>query len=122
MNDELESTLITDNIIVEDTLITDNIIVEDTTHPLTPDNFWYKIFFVTLFLIISLSIGVAGYYYFAKLQFVDSLLNASMILGGMGPVDILPNNTSKIFASFYALYSGVIFIVLIAFLIDSIIN
>lgn len=81
---------------------------------------WYRIWWVLGLLTISLLIGIIGYYYLAKLGLIDSLLNASMILGGMGPVDPLKNNASKIFASFYALYSGVIFLVIIAFLIDSI--
>jgi flagellar biosynthesis protein FliR len=82
---------------------------------------WYKLWWLLVFLIISLFIGIAGYYYFANLAFVDSLLNASMILGGMGPVDILPNNSAKVFASFYALYSGMVFLVIVAFIIDSIV-
>ena len=82
---------------------------------------WYKLWWIIILLLVSLFIGIAGYYYFAKLSFTDSLLNASMILGGMGPVDTLTNNQSKLFASFYALYSGMIFLVLVAFLIDSII-
>ncbi len=60
--------------------------------------------------LIALSIGVLGYHYIAMFGWVDSLLNASMILGGMGPVGELPTNGAKIFASFYALFSGVIFI------------
>ena|SRR5438132_9518772 len=59
---------------------------------------------------IALSIGIAGYHLIAGFNFVDSLLEASMILGGMGPVHDLPNDTAKIFASIYALFSGVIFI------------
>lgn len=58
----------------------------------------------------ALGLGVLGYHHLAKLSWIDALLNASMILGGMGPVDVLPNDTAKIFASFYALFSGVIFI------------
>ena len=87
-----------------------------------PTNSYYKLWWVLLFLIISLFIGIAGYYYFARLDFVDSLLNASMILGGMGPVNILPNNSAKVFASFYALYSGMVFLVIVGFIIDSIVN
>ncbi|MEO8087109.1 MAG: hypothetical protein ABI763_09840 [Bacteroidota bacterium] len=60
-----------------------------------------------IILFISLSIGISGYMVFAHLKFVDSVLNASMILGGMGPVDVLPNDASKYFASAYALFSGV---------------
>lgn len=58
----------------------------------------------------ALGIGVAGYHFIARLGWVDSLLNASMILGGMGPVDPLPSAAAKIFASFYALFSGLMFI------------
>jgi hypothetical protein len=61
-----------------------------------------------IMILISLTIGVLGYHYFESLSWVDSLLNASMILGGMGPVDALKTDTGKIFASFYALYSGII--------------
>jgi len=54
----------------------------------------------------SLAIGVWGYHYFEHLPWIDSLLNASMILGGMGPVDPVKTRAGKLFASFYALYSG----------------
>ena len=54
----------------------------------------------------SLALGVCGYHYFEGLPWIDSLLNASMILGGMGPVDTLKTEAGKLFASFYALYSG----------------
>jgi hypothetical protein len=62
----------------------------------------------TIMILFSLIIGVLGYHYFESLSWVDSLLNASMILGGMGPVDALKTSPGKIFASFYALYSGII--------------
>jgi len=59
-------------------------------------------------ILLSLSMGMAGYHYFESLSWIDSLLNASMILGGMGPVNALRTNAGKLFASFYALYSGMI--------------
>ncbi len=59
-------------------------------------------------LFVSLGIGMAGYHYLEGLSWIDSLLNASMILGGMGPVNPLQTDAGKIFASFYALYSGVV--------------
>jgi len=59
---------------------------------------------------ISLLAGIAGYHTLGQLPWVDSLLNASMILGGMGPVDPLHANAAKIFASAYALFSGIVFI------------
>jgi len=58
----------------------------------------------------ALGIGVLGYHYIAGFTWVDSLLNASMILGGMGPMGELPDDEAKIFASAYALFSGLIFI------------
>jgi hypothetical protein len=66
------------------------------------------------FIAVSLAIGTAGYMGFARLSFTDAFLNASMILGGMGPVDPLPNAASKWFASFYALYSGVALLTIVA--------
>lgn len=59
------------------------------------------------FIGASLGIGVWGYMYFAGFDAVDALLNASMILAGMGPVGDLPDDAAKLFASFYALYSGI---------------
>lgn len=58
----------------------------------------------------SLGVGIAGYHTIAGFGWVDSLLNASMILGGMGPVGDLPNDGAKVFASAYALFSGLVFI------------
>ena len=49
-----------------------------------------------------------GYHFLESLSWIDALLNASMILGGMGPVTPLQTNAGKIFASFYSIYSGVI--------------
>lgn len=63
-----------------------------------------------LLILAALSIGVSGYHWIAGFSWVDSLLEASMILGGMGPVNQLPTTAAKIFASAYALFSGLIFI------------
>ena len=59
-------------------------------------------------LAISLFIGILGYHFLEDLSWLDSFLNASMILGGMGPVNPMQTNAGKLFASFYAIYSGVI--------------
>ena len=57
---------------------------------------------------VSLLIGILGYHYFGGIEsWVDCLYSASMILGGMGPVADLKSTGGKLFASFYALYSGV---------------
>ena len=58
----------------------------------------------------SLAIGILGYHATEDLSWLDSLLNASMILGGMGPVGELHSDGGKVFASIYALFSGVVFI------------
>ena len=63
---------------------------------------------------IALAIGVIGYHVLAEQSWVDSLLNASMILGGMGPVGELHSDAAKIFASIYALFSGIMFIGIMA--------
>jgi NhaP-type Na+/H+ or K+/H+ antiporter len=65
----------------------------------------------------ALGIGVVGYYALAGLPWVDALLNAAMILGGMGPVDTLHSDAAKIFASGYALFSGVVFILVAGLLL-----
>lgn len=59
---------------------------------------------------IALALGVGGYHYVEGESWVDALLNASMILGGMGPVNPLHTTEGKLFASFYALFSGLVFI------------
>ena len=59
----------------------------------------------------SLLLGIAGYHYTEDLPWIDSLLNASMILGGMGEIDLLKTTEGKLFASFYALYGGLYMII-----------
>jgi hypothetical protein len=61
-------------------------------------------------ILFSLLLGVLGYHFIAGLPWVDALLNASMILSGMGPVAELHSGAAKVFASAYALLSGVVFI------------
>ena len=59
---------------------------------------------------VALGIGVLGYHHLGGLPWIDALVNASMILGGMGPVDRIASNAGKLFTSFYALFSGLLFI------------
>ena len=61
-------------------------------------------------IVVSLGMGVVGYHYLCLQSWIDALLNASMILTGMGPVNDIPTAAGKLFASFYALYSGVAFL------------
>ncbi len=59
---------------------------------------------------LALGVGIAGYHRVAGLPWIDSVLNASMILTGMGPVDPMSTTRAKLFASAYALFSGVVFL------------
>src|SRR5262245_11764653 len=61
---------------------------------------------------VGLIVGILGYHLIAGFNWIDSLLEASMILGGMGPVRELHTDASKVFASIYALFSGLIVLAL----------
>ena len=65
----------------------------------------------------SLGLGMVGYHQIAGLSWLDALLNASMILTGMGPVNEMTTVGAKLFASFYALFSGVAFLTIVAVLL-----
>ena len=69
-------------------------------------------------LFVALGMGVAGYRYLGGLAWVDALQNAAMILAGMGPVDELHSDAAKIFAAAYAIFSGVIFISVMALILS----
>ena len=68
-------------------------------------------------IVVALTIGIAGYHFISGLNWVDSFLEASMILGGMGPVNELHDDAAKIFASIYALASGLVVIVLMGIML-----
>ncbi|HEY0980562.1 hypothetical protein [Schlesneria sp.] len=68
----------------------------------------------------SLLVGAIGYHYFGELDWVDALLNAAIILTGMGPVDPLSTVSGKLFATGYCLFSGIIFLTLLAILLTPI--
>jgi ABC-type glycerol-3-phosphate transport system permease component len=82
---------------------------------------WQNFFVSTFVLLICLLIGITGYKLTVpEFDWYDSLLNASMILSGMGPVidaNIVLTKSAKVFASLYALFSGVAFISTIGILI-----
>jgi len=75
-----------------------------------------------MIIAIALFIGMLGYHELAGIPWVDSFLNASMILGGMGPVELLHSDAAKIFAGFYALFSGLAFIAIVAIMLSPIIH
>lgn len=65
---------------------------------------------VIVFILLGLMVGIVGYHWVCGLPWIDAILNASMILAGMGPVAELSTVQAKLFASSYALFSGLIFI------------
>jgi len=71
---------------------------------------------------VALSMGIAGYHVLGRFNLIDSLLEASMILGGMGPVNELSNNAVKIFASTYALFSGLMFIAVMGIVLAPVVH
>jgi hypothetical protein len=73
-------------------------------------------------LVFSLALGCFGYHSIAGLSWIDSLLNASMILAGMGPVNELRSESAKLFASFYSLFSGIAFLSMAAVLFAPILH
>ena len=80
-------------------------------------------FAVTLVIVAgSLVMGMAGYHFVGGLAWIDALHNSAMILTGMGPVDPMRSTSGKLFASFYALYSGIAFLSMTAILLAPIIH
>ncbi|HZF14331.1 MAG TPA: hypothetical protein VE046_00155 [Steroidobacteraceae bacterium] len=86
---------------------------ERLTEPVAPRSVYYarlrrSIATGGVLVLVSLGIGALGYHGFESLPWIDAFLNASMILGGMGPVDSLHTTGGKLFATAYALYSGLV--------------
>ncbi len=102
-------------------------IFEHRTQPLIPFRiFLWRVFryafYSFLLVFCSIFFGMAGYHYFGGLSWIDAFLNASMILTGMGPVDRMMTFAGKVFASLYALYSGVAFLSMVAVLFAPILH
>jgi hypothetical protein len=73
-------------------------------------------------VIVSLAMGIIGYHVFEGLSWIDATVNAAMILGGMGPVNQLYTNAGKLFAAFYALFSGIVFLVAVAVILAPVVH
>lgn len=71
---------------------------------------------------VSLAAGMLGYVKFEGLSMLDAFLNSSMLLGGMGPVNVPVTPTGKLFAGLYALYAGLIFILSAALIFTPIVH
>jgi hypothetical protein len=65
----------------------------------------------------SLMAGIWGYEHFEHLAWRDAFLNSAMLLGGMGPVNAILSPDGKIFAGLYALYAGLVFLVVAGLLL-----
>lgn len=81
-----------------------------------------NLFLGMIIIAVSLAIGMMGYHYIEKMPWVDSYVNAAMILSGMGPMEPLRTNLGKIFAGTYALFSGIVFLVVIAIIFAPVIH
>ena len=83
--------------------------------PLPPERFMRRLLLhagaAAALLLASLALGMAGYMYFEHLAWRDAFLNAAMLLGGMGPVDAPRSDAGKVFAGLYALYAGLVFLI-----------
>lgn len=95
--------------------------LEGKYQPLAPLQVFYsrvvQCFLITLVIVaFSLALGTVGYHYFGDLDWLDALLNASMILTGMGPVTPMTTPAGKLFSVFYCLFSGIAFLSLVAIL------
>jgi hypothetical protein len=66
---------------------------------------------------VSLAIGMIGYHTLEQLSWLDAFLNAAMLLGGMGPVDSPETRGGKLFAGLYALYCGLVVILVAGLLL-----
>jgi len=103
---------------------------EHKQQPLAPLHIYYKrifrnIFLVSIVLCMMLTIGTTGFYYFTTphVEVIDAFHNASMILSGMGPV-LAEQLTcgGKIFSSLYAIFSGVIFMSSVGFILAPVVH
>jgi hypothetical protein len=101
--------------------------LETKTEKLAPFSVFAQRFVVAVaaacgVIAIVLSVGVAGYHWLGGFDWVDSLLEASMILGGMGPVNPLKTTAAKLFASGYALFSGLVFIAIMGIVLTPVVH
>lgn len=89
---------------------------EHKSQHLLPKKLFYKrvlsnVLIALMILLLSLMIGEIGFCWIARASWIDALHNSAMLLSGMGPVlQDYPSSAAKLFSSFYALFSGIVFI------------
>jgi len=102
-------------------------VYEHRTKPLLPRPVYYRRLarhaaIGLLVILISLGIGMSGYHWLEKLSWIDSFLNAAMILSGMGPVASMQTDVGKLFAGGYALYSGIALVMVLGIIFAPVIH
>jgi len=75
-----------------------------------------------ILLLLSLILGMAGYEYYEQLPWRSAFLNAAMLLGGMGPVDAPVTDGGKLFAGIYALYAGLVFLIVVGLVLAPVVH
>lgn len=95
---------------------------EHYSQPVLPLDRWLQrvarsLWLAVAIVVVSLTIGILGYSIFGDLELTDALLESSMILGGMGSIAPMKTEAVKLFASFYALYSGLVIISLMGIIL-----
>ena len=101
----------------------ESLLFESRHEQLAPVNVYVRRIIASLtvglgLIFVALLIGIFGYHLLAGFGWIDSLLEASMILGGMGPVSPVTTTAAKVFASVYALFSGIVFIALMGIVLS----
>jgi hypothetical protein len=103
---------------------------EHKSRPLAPPRVFYRRVFrniavALMILSLSLLIGITGFCLFGNVSWIDGLHNSAMLLSGMGPVlqeYQYPDVPSKLFSSFYALFSGIVFITNIGLILTPVLH
>lgn len=95
--------------------------IRQAKRPITLSPIYHHIRNSTIGLMLvasALYIGMLGYHFYEGMSWLDSFLNASMILSGMGPASTLTTTAGKLFAGFYALFSGLAFIAIVVIVLS----
>lgn len=100
---------------------------EKSHQPLAPRHVFLKRLFFNLvagiFLIcFAMIVGMLGYHFFEEMAWIDAFANAAMILSGMGPLTPLHSVGGKVFAGFYALFSGLFFILVVGLVFSPVVH
>jgi len=94
--------------------------------PIPPERFIKRVLLHALIalalLLLSLMLGMSGYEHYEQLSWRSAFLNAAMLLGGMGPVDAPVTDEGKLFAGIYALYAGLVFLIVVGLVLAPVVH